>query len=291
METRLMKQKLIEFSNRIYYMTPSHDTDRPILGAIVGEQHVLMIDGGNSPQHVEEFLLKLAKRGIKTPSLVVITHWHWDHIFGLSKLNMPIIAQNKTIKQIDYLRGLSWDLSSLNGRVQTGEEISFCAEMMVKEFGDALEGIKIKKPTIGFERELFIDLGNLICKIDHIGGDHADDSTVIYIEEEKFLFLGDSTSCDIYSKKRKYTAEKLIPLMNRLEEYRADWYLHSHADAPTPRHEFLQENRECRAILESLHHYTHDIHAFYQEIQPVFGRALTEEDKEFIQYFLNGIEA
>jgi glyoxylase-like metal-dependent hydrolase (beta-lactamase superfamily II) len=42
-----------------------------------------------------------------------------------------------------------------------------------------------------FEDEVQIDLGGITCIIKHVGGDHADDSVVIYIKEEKILFLGD----------------------------------------------------------------------------------------------------
>ncbi|WP_147534835.1 MBL fold metallo-hydrolase [Bacillus marasmi] len=286
-----MTQKLIKFSNHLYYLTPSHVTDRPVLGAIVGKKHVLMVDGGNSPNHVELFLRELEKQGVKPPSLVLLTHWHWDHIFGLSELSIPIIAQNKTIEKIKYLSGLSWDLASLNYRVQTDEEISFCADMMKKEYGESIEQIQVVHPTIGFNKELYLDLGDLSCRIEHVGGDHAEDSTIIYIEEERFMFLGDSTSCDIYAKKRKYTAGKLIPLMNRLEEYEAEWYLHSHTDAPITRQQFIQENQECRAIMNSIHKLGRDFLSIEQEVQSVFGRELTEDDKELLRYFLNGYEA
>lgn len=286
----MANQKLIKFSERTYYLSPTHKTDRPILGAIIGDRHVLMIDGGNSPQHVDLFLKELAQNGINMPSFVVLTHWHWDHIFGLSKLNIPIIAHRKTAEHMYYLQGLKWDDDSLETRVQEGEEISFCADMMKKEFGSNLDELEIVLPTILFDDQLTIDLGNLTCKIVHVGGDHAEDSSIIYIEEEKFMFLGDCNSCDIYSEKRKYTAENLLPLLNSLEDFPAEWYLHSHSEEPISRNTFLQENKECRSIIDSIEKYGNKLNKIINEMQSVFGRELTRDDVEFVQYFLNGSE-
>ncbi|MGJ7921579.1 MBL fold metallo-hydrolase [Neobacillus sp. LXY-4] len=279
-------QKLIKFSERIFYLSASHETDRPILGAIIGDQHVLMVDGGNSPKHINLFYKELADHGIPKPSFVVLTHWHWDHIFGLSQFNIPIIAHIKTANHMLRLQGLKWDDASLNERVQTGKETSFCAEMIKKEFKDKRD-IQICMPNILFEDKLFIDLGNLTCQIEHVGGDHSDDSTVIYVQDEQFLFLGDCNSCDIYSEKRQYTKANVVPLLERLERFQAQWYLHSHSE-PINRTEFLQENRECRSILESLNKHGEHLDLICKDVQPIFGRNLTQDDLEFIQYFING---
>ena len=34
-----------------------------------------------------------------------------------------------------------------------------------------------------------LDLGEVTCVLKHVGGDHAHDSVVMYIKEEKILFL------------------------------------------------------------------------------------------------------
>lgn len=43
----------------IYYLDHQPDTDRPLLAAVVGEKHCLMIDSGNSPAHAELFQVEL----------------------------------------------------------------------------------------------------------------------------------------------------------------------------------------------------------------------------------------
>ncbi len=43
-----------------------------------------------------------------------------------------------------------------------------------------------------------LDLGEVTCVLKHVGGDHAHDSVVIYVKEEKILFLGDCIYADIF---------------------------------------------------------------------------------------------
>ena len=53
---------------------------------VVGNNKTLMIDAGNSEDHANYFIQKTLKQENVTPDMVVLTHWHWDHIFGLPAL-------------------------------------------------------------------------------------------------------------------------------------------------------------------------------------------------------------
>ena len=50
----------------------------------------------------------------------------------------------------------------------------------------------------------------------HVGGDHAHDSVVMYIKEEKILFLGDCIYADIFLK-WNYTTKRTFALIDELE--------------------------------------------------------------------------
>nr|WP_249115539.1 MBL fold metallo-hydrolase [Bacillus safensis] len=41
-----------------------------------------MIDAGNSEDHARYFIQKTSKQENASPDMVVLTHWHWDHIVG-----------------------------------------------------------------------------------------------------------------------------------------------------------------------------------------------------------------
>src|SRR5690606_10842421 len=132
-------------------------------------------------------------------------HWHWDHIFGLSVLSKAIsISSKKTKVDMEKLIHLLWSDEALDARVKEGTEIEFCANAIKKEFPEHRDNT-IVLPDITFEDRVEIDLGGVTCIVQHVGGDHASDSVVVYIKEEKILFVGDCIYSDIYANKRKYT--------------------------------------------------------------------------------------
>ncbi len=87
---------LKKISNRIFYYPHQPETDRPMLAYIKGEKIALAIDAGNSESHVDEFYKTLEIEKLKKPDFTVITHWHWDHTFGMHHINGLSIAHRKT---------------------------------------------------------------------------------------------------------------------------------------------------------------------------------------------------
>ena len=76
--------ELIKVSDRIWYSMFEEERDRPCLGYIRGDDWSIAVDAGHSDAHVEEFYEALKKEQLPLPALTVITHWHWDHAFGIS---------------------------------------------------------------------------------------------------------------------------------------------------------------------------------------------------------------
>lgn len=93
-------QQIKKIGNSFWYMTPVSETDRPILGMVVGKEKTLMIDAGNSEEHAQLFLEMLKEQNVSSPDFVALTHWHWDHIFGLPVLQEALsIAHSETKKR------------------------------------------------------------------------------------------------------------------------------------------------------------------------------------------------
>ena len=192
-------QKLTKMSERLYYLSPVQETDRPILGAVIGEEKTIVIDAGNSSQHANLFLQKLQEIGVN-PDLIVLTHWHWDHVFGMQEMGIPSISLEVTYANIKGMQSLSWEDEELDQRVREGTEIQFCADAIKLEFGKERD-IHVQLPTNTFENRMTIELGGLTCEIEHVGGDHSSDSCVIFIPEEKALFVGDCLYANMYARK------------------------------------------------------------------------------------------
>ncbi|MFR2935167.1 MAG: MBL fold metallo-hydrolase, partial [Ruminococcus sp.] len=83
---------LQQLTPRIYQLPFSEAEDRPCLGYIRGERFSLMVDAGNSPEHVRDYQQALREAGFPLPQFTVLTHSHWDHCFGLHALQIPAIA-------------------------------------------------------------------------------------------------------------------------------------------------------------------------------------------------------
>lgn len=73
-------------------------------------------------------------------------------------------------------------------------------------------------PELTFDSRMTIDLGGVSCVIEHVGGDPSSDSSLIYIPEEKILFVGDFLYPNIYASKWNYTIEKSRRIVEQLEK-------------------------------------------------------------------------
>ncbi len=276
-----------KIGNSFWYITPISETDRPILGMVVGNNKTLMIDAGNSEEHANYFMKETLKGEVPHPDLVVLTHWHWDHIFGLSALPHTVsIASAKTKKELEKLIPLSWSDEALDERVREGTEIEFCSRAIKNEYMDHRD-ITIVLPDVTFEKQVEIDLGGITCIVQHVGGDHAADSVIVYIKEEKILFLGDCIYPDIFSEKENYTIKTTLALLDELETFDADTYIPSH-QRPITKWEFNQETAKLRAIAKYTDICGGNKQKIIEEYEKHVKRELTDDERETINNFVNG---
>ncbi|ENQ3106468.1 Glyoxylase, beta-lactamase superfamily II [Bacillus sp. 491mf] len=283
-------QQIKKIGHSFWYMTPVSETDRPILGMVVGKEKTLMIDAGNSEAHAHLFLEMLKEQDISNPDFVALTHWHWDHIFGLPVLkNALSIAYSETKKEMNTLVSYEWTDEALDTRVKEGTEIEFCATCIKKEFSEQPRNIQIVLPSLTFQKQLELDLGDVTCVLKHVGGDHSHDSVVIYIKEEKILFLGDCLYADIFSSKWNYTTKRTFELIQELEKFDAETYILSHGKA-IDRNEFLQEIRLLQTVATYTETHKGDAEKIKTAYKQELDRELNENELETIEYFVNGYE-
>jgi glyoxylase-like metal-dependent hydrolase (beta-lactamase superfamily II) len=207
---------LIKLTDRIYYMPHSEETDRPILGYIRGDKFTLMVDSGNSQKHVELFTDDILELEMPYPDFVAITHSHWDHTYGMSSLKATSIACNKTNEYLENMLNWEWTDEAMKKRLATGEDIEFCDTMIRREYPNLSE-IQVKTADIEFNEILKIDLGGITCELMRLESSHADDCVVVYVPEEKIIFIGDIISEDFHHGESKYYKEKLESLINNFK--------------------------------------------------------------------------
>ena len=163
------------------------------------------MDAGHSAAHTEEFYNALREEGLPLPSLTVLTHWHWDHSFGMHAVNGLTIANRKTNQ---YLLGFQEKIM-MNG---SGFFLDM-HETIRKEYSNNTPVI-VKPADIVFEGELLLDAGNCPIRLFQAESPHTDDATLVHIIDEKFLFIGDANCGEFPSgiKDKELVDKYLAPI-------------------------------------------------------------------------------
>ena len=186
-----------KITNHIHMRKYQHHTDRPNIGHIRGERGVLLFDAGNSGANVEQLKRELNEAGLPLPDYLALSHWHWDHSYGAAFWDCPIIAGRETDAWLRRMHQWTWDDDSMARRVEAGEDIAFCCDMIRREYPDRSK-IQVVPADLVFDGRLTINLGGVTAELIHCRGPHSSDSVLCYVPEDRFVFLGDSNCKDLY---------------------------------------------------------------------------------------------
>jgi len=229
---------LKQLAPNIFWMAPEHATDRPALGAIAGDEHTLLVDAGASVQHARQFQDALAAHSLPPLSHVVLTHSHWDHVFGASAIDAVAVATEPTAEILRTMATYEWSDGALDERVAADLEIPFCRDMIKAELSsEERAAMTIRVPDETFLGVRGIDLGNRWAHIVQVGGDHAPDSCIVVVPGA-VAFLSDCVYPNIHTEPAYRTRRHLYPLLDRLLKLDVEHYVLGHGDAPLTRAEF-----------------------------------------------------
>ena len=191
--------KLHKLTDRVYWTSANHRTDRPVLGYIRGDRQALLVDCGASPAHITAVLDAIAQSGLPAPTLAAVTHAHWDHVFGMCALDIPVIACKESQSQLIRMEKWVWTEEAMLRRLETHEDIAFCHEHMLKEYRKPAS-IRVRRADIVFDEELSLDLGGCTVSLRVLPNSHADGCTIVLCPEESVLFTGDITYHDLHAE-------------------------------------------------------------------------------------------
>lgn len=279
---------LRRLTERIWWLNPVAATDRPTLGVVVGERGSLVVDAGNSPAHAGALLAELRRNHLPAPRLAALTHWHWDHVFGLATLDVPALASAETQRVVRVMAGLEWGDAALDRRVAEGSEIAFCRDMLRLELPDRA-GLVLSPPEIAFEAEVTLDLGGVSCRLIHVGGDHSPDAIVVYVPQERVVFFGDAIYDDLYHGPRRLTAGRIVPLLDRLLALDADYYVGGHDPAPIGRAQFAADAAELTAIAAEVRRIGDDRSAVLAALPGALGAPVKDDHIAIADALLAGL--
>ena len=155
---------LHKVSEHVWWFTPESRTDRASLGLVVGANASLMLEVGASPAHTEQFLQALTDAGLPQPDYVVLTHWHWDHSFGISALDVPVFAYHETAQHIQRMMDYDYGDEGLAQLIATGIEVEFIREHITVEMtNEQRKNLKLRLSDITFDSYITFQLGGVTC--------------------------------------------------------------------------------------------------------------------------------
>ena len=175
--------ELTKVTDRVWFYPFEKERDRTILGYINGDNISIAVDAGHSDAHTKEFYSALEAAGLPLPKVTVLTHWHWDHTFGMHSVNGICISNSLTDS---YLRQFKQKVD------EKGIEVFLSLDECIRKEYEGNKPVIITFPDIVFTDELSIDAGNCPIRLFRSKAPHTDDSTLVFVEREKVLFLGDA---------------------------------------------------------------------------------------------------
>ncbi len=188
-----------------------------------------MLDAGSSQVHARASLDGLAAAGIAAPRAVVYTHFHWDHVLGGAEVGALVIAHRLTAEGLADLAARDWSDEGLARRVAEGLSSPDHAAHVMEELPSP-RTVEIAPADVVFDDELDIDLGAVVVRVRHVGGEHSADSSVMLVEPDGVLFLGDAT-CGPMS------VEAARVLHDKVFAFGAEHFVEGHHEAVSSRAE------------------------------------------------------
>ena len=276
---------LMQISEHVWYMPREEEHYRPALGYVYCGPKSMVIDTGNSPEHISDMYGYIRSQGMPDPSFSMVTHWHWDHVFGMSSSPAKSLANSLTNERLINMQHWDWSDSALNSRVAAGLEIPAFAESIRKEV-PMRHSFKVTSTDISFDSRINVRLEDLLIELHHVGGPHSEDSTVAYVTEDKVLFLGDCYQEDIYTGGGSIRLGELKLLLKRLEAFDAEWFIPSHED-PIHKEDFMKKMNEVVEIGEIVGN-ADELAEGKDKLAEARKRDLTEDEVYYVKRFVTG---
>jgi len=166
---------LEQLADGVFAFTAQGD---PNVGCIVGTDAVLAIEARATPVMAQRWIDVIRAEVSDLPfGDLVLTHYHAVRTLGASAFGARrIVAHAKTKSLIDERGEQDW--ASEQGR-------------MPRLFLGAETIPGLTRPTVTFDDELTLDLGNRRVELRHLGRGHTSGDLVVWLPDERICFAGD----------------------------------------------------------------------------------------------------
>lgn len=171
------KVTFTQLSENAYAYTAEGD---PNSGVIIGDDGVLIVDTTATPAMAQDLIARIRSVTDKPIKYVVLSHYHAVRVLGAS----AYFAEGA--QQIIASRG-TYEMIQERGEADMKSEI----ERFPRLFAGVETVPGLTWPTLVFEKEVTLFLGNLEVRIVHLGAGHTKGDTVVWLPSQKVLFSGD----------------------------------------------------------------------------------------------------
>lgn len=246
-----MKKNLIQISRHCSYLEYG-ENDRPNIGLVMGEDSYLVIDSGNSEENARLFLEAFSSDNKK--GFLLLTHNHWDHICGGAYLPIPMIASFDTYRKILSFKERRWNEDGILSAFSEGIIANFTKNNMLSEYKLAKnKDFEIRLPDICLSGELIFNLGKCTCSYRPVTSCHCQGQYVLFVEEDKILFLGDILWPNMDSNESGwfYDYEVFEKMTEEVLSYDAETFVESHA-SPIGRNKLILWFQKMKFLMESV---------------------------------------
>jgi glyoxylase-like metal-dependent hydrolase (beta-lactamase superfamily II) len=175
------------------------------IGAVLGEGEVLVVDSRATTAQALEIVADLRELTRDPVTVVVDTHWHWDHAFGNHAFRPAVVWGHERCGP-QLLR------FAAKMRERIGSEMP---EMTV-ELGEVV----IDPPDRAFSETAVIEVGGRRVDLRYLGRGHTDADIVVDVPDAGVLFAGDLLESgatpyfgDAYPLDWPETASRLLDLV------------------------------------------------------------------------------
>ena len=230
-----MVDNLTQAADRVWVFPFDPDTHKvqPSVGVISTDQQTVLVDGGNSPEHAQRIQAALRGIGARPVSHIIYTHHHWDHVYGASVFDVPVVAHELTQKLLQEQAAKPLGPAYLEEQIRKDpkREVSYRAQLnLIKDW----DNFQIVIPSITFSRKMTLPLEGITVELEHVGGEHAPDSIVVRVKEARVMFMGD---CFYPGGKRTRVDYRMLNTL--LSDSSMDLFIHGHS-APIKRSEVFK---------------------------------------------------
>jgi glyoxylase-like metal-dependent hydrolase (beta-lactamase superfamily II) len=232
----LMVQPLQHLAGRVWLFP--HDPDEAkvqgCVAVIADDSGSVLVDAGNSPGTARRVSAAIGAAGLPPPNRLVYTHHHWDHVWGACAWpDVEIIGHRAGVRLLEADARRPWSHDYLRAEVVANPRLgpSFAARARAMT---SWEAFTVQPPHTAFDDHIAL-AGGVFAS--HVGGRHAEDSTVVAVPDSGVLLLGDCVyppPLHLREPGDGYDGGLIRRLLDRYPSADYAWYVGAHQPPNSP---------------------------------------------------------